>query len=148
MSRRLSKELEQMQKSFANEFNIKLPNNEISHWIVGFEGAKGTLYEGEKFELQFKFPNSYVEPIESPEVVFLGKPPEHEHIYSNGFICLSILYDEWSAAHNVSSLCLSIQSMMSSATIKMKPPNDADFVKQATGRGPKSYKWTFHDTKC
>ena len=34
-----------------------------------------------------------IQPIESPEVIFIGSPPEHEHIYSNGFICLSILYD-------------------------------------------------------
>jgi ubiquitin-protein ligase len=33
------------------------------------------------------------QPIESPEVLFIGHVPVHEHIYSNGFICLSILYD-------------------------------------------------------
>ena len=39
------------------------------------------------------FLNINYKPIESPEVIFYGKSPEHEHIYSNGFICLSILYD-------------------------------------------------------
>ena len=34
-----------------------------------------------------------LKPIESPEVIFVGPIPCHEHIYSNGFICLSILYD-------------------------------------------------------
>ena len=34
-----------------------------------------------------------MQPIESPEVIFIGHIPVHEHIYSNGFICLSILYD-------------------------------------------------------
>ncbi|CAD8145138.1 unnamed protein product [Paramecium octaurelia] len=86
--------------------------------------------------------------MESPEVIFIGKPPVHEHIYSNGFICLSILYDEWTAALSVTSLCLSIQSMLSSATIKMKPPNDEEFIKKAGGKGPKSFKWNFHDEKC
>ena len=33
------------------------------------------------------------QPIEAPEVIFLGKTPDHEHVYSNGFICMSILYD-------------------------------------------------------
>ena len=33
------------------------------------------------------------QPIDSPEVVFEGPVPKHEHVYSNGFICLSILYD-------------------------------------------------------
>ena len=41
--------------------------------------------------LRFVFNDNY--PIEAPEVVFLGKVPDHKHIYSNGFICMSILYD-------------------------------------------------------
>jgi ubiquitin-protein ligase len=41
--------------------------------------------------LRFRFPSEY--PIESPEVVFIDGSPDHEHIYSNGFICMSILYD-------------------------------------------------------
>lgn len=41
--------------------------------------------------LQFRFSPDY--PIESPEVLFIGNVPLHEHIYSNGFICMSILYD-------------------------------------------------------
>lgn len=30
----------------------------------------------------------------------------------------------------------------------MKPPNDAEFVKRAAGRGPKSFLWSYHDEKC
>jgi len=57
----------------------------------------------------------------------------------------------------VASVCLSILSMLSSATkkviisfhhIKMKPSNDAEFVKRAAGRGPKSFLWSYHDEKC
>ena len=119
------------------------------------------------------------------QVIFVGKPPEHEHIYSNGFICLSILYDgekiflsqllginiyllfifkkEWSAALTVSSVCMSILSMLSSAKKKValyleiyqffsfffnlnflnksKPFNDAEFCKRAAGRSPKAFYW-------
>ena len=95
-----------------------------------------------------------MQPIESPEVIFVGKPPDHEHIYSNGFICLSILYDgnivhnvEWSPALTVNSVCMSILSMLSSATKKMKPKNDSEFIKRAAGRGPKSFLWSFDDDK-
>ena len=29
------------------------------------------------------------------QVKFLLPSPEHTHVYSNGHICLNILYDEW-----------------------------------------------------
>lgn len=35
-------------------------------WIVDMEGASGTLYEGEKFQLLFKFSSRY--PFDSPQV--------------------------------------------------------------------------------
>ena len=59
-------------------------------WIVTMRGAEGSFYEGEVFKLQFTFPREY--PIETPEVVFLQPTPIHPHIYTNGHICLSILY--------------------------------------------------------
>lgn len=37
-----------------------------SRWIVDMEGAPGTLYEGEKFQLLFKFSSRY--PFDSPQV--------------------------------------------------------------------------------
>ena len=46
--------------------------NEISHGIlplrmrIDIEGAPGTLYDGEKFQLQFKFTDQY--PFDSPQV--------------------------------------------------------------------------------
>lgn len=35
------------------------------------EGTDGTLYEGEKFQLLFKFNDKY--PFDSPEVTFVGE---------------------------------------------------------------------------
>lgn len=112
------------------------------------EGAPGTLYEGEKFQLLFKFSSRY--PFDSPQVnlgsnrvhsVFCSLPlvpfiltpalcaiqvmftgeniPVHPHVYSNGHICLSILTEDWSPALSVQSVCLSIVSMLSSCKEKV-----------------------------
>jgi ubiquitin-conjugating enzyme E2 W len=50
MTKRLNKDHEQMQKNYADVFAVKLVNNDIKHWIVGFKGAQGTIYDGEQFE--------------------------------------------------------------------------------------------------
>ncbi|XP_039284181.1 ubiquitin-conjugating enzyme E2 W isoform X4 [Nilaparvata lugens] len=90
----------------------------LSLWTVHMKGAEGTLYEGEVFQLQFKFSPKY--PFDSPEVTFIGSNiPVHPHVYSNGHICLSILTDDWSPALSVQSVCLSIVSMLSSCKEKV-----------------------------
>ncbi len=59
MTKRLQKEFESIQKTNA-DMKVSLPTNDLSLWHVEFQGAKGTLYEGEYFTLQLKFNNDYV----------------------------------------------------------------------------------------
>lgn len=113
-------------------------------WYVRLVGAEGTPYANEEYLLRFRFTDEY--PIEAPEVIFEGNVPENEHVYSNGHICLSILYDQWSPALTVSAICLSIQSMLSSSRAKSRPPDNEQYVKNCR-TSPKRTSWAFHGTE-
>ncbi|XP_038665551.1 probable ubiquitin-conjugating enzyme E2 W-B isoform X2 [Scyliorhinus canicula] len=144
MQKRLQKELMALQNDPppGMTLNEKSVQNSITQWIVDMEGAPGTLYEGEKFQLLFKFSGRY--PFDSPQVMFTGdNVPVHPHVYSNGHICLSILTEDWSPALSVQSVCLSIISMLSSCKEKRRPPDNSFYVRTCN-KNPKKTKWWYH----
>lgn len=142
--RRLQKELMALMREPPPGVRVDgdLAGQNLSLWIVDMEGAKGTLYEGERFQLQFKFSSKY--PFDSPEVTFIGNIPVHPHVYSNGHICLSILTSDWSPALSVQSVCLSILSMLSSCKEKKRPPDNSFYV-STCNKNPKKTRWWYHD---
>merc|ERR1739848_487859 len=93
----------------------------LTDWAVKLVGAKGTVYEGELYRLRIRFHADY--PTQPPEITFLRPAPVHEHIYSDGKICLNILYNDWNPQLDVKSVCLSLLSMLSSAKSKKRPPD-------------------------
>lgn len=143
--KRLQKELQALLKDPPSGVKVDAQSiyRNLSEWIVDLDGAPGTLFEGEKFQLAFKFGSRY--PFDSPQVMFIGgNIPLHPHVYSNGHICLSILTDDWSPALSVQSVCLSVVSMLSSCKEKKRPPDDSFYVKTCS-KNPKKTRWWYHD---
>ena len=50
MTKRLTKDLESIQKNYKDVFEVTLPNNDLKTWHIKFTGAKGSIYEGEEFK--------------------------------------------------------------------------------------------------
>lgn len=122
--------------------------DDLKEWLMDIRVLDpNPLYQNEVYRLKFSFSKSY--PIEAPEVVFVqdtNRPiPWHPHIYSNGIICLDLLDRQgWSPVHNVESICVSLQSMLTGNTKKERPPGDDNFVKYNTQR-PRDINFLFHD---
>eukprot|EP00957_Ditylum_brightwellii_P003414 258717-Ditylum_brightwellii.AAC.1 len=118
-ARRLRKELEQF--STANEFGLKvtspvfspkLKDNELAEWSILMDAPPSSVYAGEEYALTVKFNAKY--PIEPPAITFCAdkkggwKPPKHEHIYSNGVICMSLLANDYSPALTLQQILIAI----------------------------------------
>lgn len=106
----------------------------IFQWTGTITGGAGTVYEGYTFKLSLKFPTSY--PFEAPQVTF-ATPCFHPNVDQYGNICLDILKEKWSAAYNVRTVLLSIQSLLGDPNLDSPLngqaasmwPNTAEFKK-------------------
>jgi len=139
--KRIGKELSRFDGD-AGESGLTLEAVSETEWKVSFVMGAETVFSGENYSLRIVFTNEY--PMESPIVVFEQPSPMHEHVYSNGHICLNILDDDWSPALTVCSVCLSIQSMLASAQAKLRPPDDKQYSARNVSN-PKMTSWFFHD---
>ena len=140
---RIQRELKEFMKSPPPNLSVQVGKN-IRVWIVTMKGTKGSLYEGEKYRLRVQFPPSY--PTDPPSVYFLTPTPRHEHVYTNGDICLSLLGKDWRPNMTAQSIAMSILSILSGAGRKSLPMDNAGHAQNKPGE--RQDNWVYHDDNC
>jgi len=109
VNKRLQSELMSLMMSGETSISAFPDGDNIFQWTGTITGGEGTVYEGMTFKLSLKFATSY--PFEAPQVTFIT-PCFHPNVDQYGNICLDILKEKWSAAYNVRTVLLSIQSLL------------------------------------
>ena len=139
---RIQRELKAFLQEPPEHLSVKVGKN-IRIWIVTMQGLG--IYQGETFQLRIQFPPNY--PLRPPSVYFLPPHiPVHEHVYTNGDICLSLLGKDWRPTMTAQSIAHSILSILASATRKTKPMDNARHAHNKPGEYQEA--WVYHDDSC
>uniref|UniRef100_A0A1A8JZC1 Ubiquitin-conjugating enzyme E2 C n=1 Tax=Nothobranchius kuhntae TaxID=321403 RepID=A0A1A8JZC1_NOTKU len=109
VTKRLQQELMTLMMSGDKGISAFPESDNLFKWVGTIDGAQGTVYEGLRYRLSLEFPAGY--PYHAPRVKFVT-PCFHPNVDDQGFICLDILKDKWSALYDVRSILLSIQSLL------------------------------------
>lgn len=140
---RIQRELKEFMRAPPPNLKVKVGKN-IRIWIITMKGARNTLYENETYRLRVQFPADY--PTVPPSVYFLQPTPRHEHVYTNGDICLSLLGKDWRPTMTAQSIAVSILSILSGAQRKSLPMDNAAHAQHKPGE--KQDDWVYHDDNC
>ncbi|XP_048615902.1 ubiquitin-conjugating enzyme E2 11-like isoform X1 [Brassica napus] len=107
-SKRILKELKDLQKDPPSNCSAGPVAEDMFHWQATIMGPPDSPYAGGVFLVSIHFPPDY--PFKPPKVSFKTRV-YHPNINSNGSICLDILKEQWSPALTISKVltfCISV----------------------------------------
>ena len=141
---RIQRELKEFLSSPPPGLSVKISGKNVRLWIITLSMPENTIYAGETYKLRVQFPNDY--PTSPPSVYFLPPTPRHEHVYTNGDICLSLLGTDWRPIMTAQSIAQAIMSILCGAQRKSLPMDNARHAGNKPGL--KQDDWVYHDDNC
>lgn len=111
-AQRLQRELMDLMSSLDNMGGITAfpSEDDLFSWRACIPGPPGSYYETITFDLSLAFPKDY--PYAPPTVRYLT-PCYHPNVSArDGYVCLDILKEQWSAVLTVGSILLSLQTLL------------------------------------
>ncbi|KAL9186005.1 hypothetical protein ACHAXT_005243 [Thalassiosira profunda] len=141
---RIQRELKEFLSAPPPGLSVKISGKNVRLWVVTLAMPDNTIYAGETYKLRVQFPNDY--PTSPPSVYFLPPTPRHEHVYTNGDICLSLLGKDWRPIMTAQSIAQAIMSILCGAQRKSLPMDNARHAGNKPGK--KQDDWVYHDDNC
>jgi ubiquitin-conjugating enzyme E2 W len=141
---RIQRELKEFISSPPPGLSVKISGKNVRLWIITLTMPQNTIYAGEVYKLRVQFPSQY--PTVPPSVYFLPPTPRHEHVYTNGDICLSLLGKDWRPIMTAQSLAQAIMSILCGAQRKSLPMDNSRHAGNKPGQ--RQDDWVYHDDNC
>ena len=141
---RIQRELKEFLKSPPPGLSVKISGKNVRLWIITLSMPDNCVYAGETYKLRVQFPSDY--PTTPPSVYFLPPTPRHEHVYTNGDICLSLLGKDWRPIMTAQMVAQAIMSILCGAQRKSMPMDNSRHAGNKPGQ--KQDDWVYHDDNC
>jgi len=109
MSRRIQKELRDLESNPIEGITAEPVGDDLFHWSGSVRGPSNTPYEGGTFYIDITFPDDY--PDHGPAIIFTTRI-YHPNVNEKGGVCLDIFKDKWTPEISLSVALQSVYSLL------------------------------------